>query len=480
MDPRRQPRAARMDPEAPATTPASHLEILHGVIDGRSLRSVVRPLTLQGDRGHRPRDAARSRLSLTTGRGLLVDGARASANLFTGDAPTAALTMSHRARSGVTTLEPSLIRCPAGRSDTLAVPHDFRSGRDRSRLGERYGSTCDPRAVAPGPPRVLRSVTNGALRDSTPSWWHSTCCVGPVRVYVDSWTMQVPTIRNVATREPRVHSTRSTRSYAISAGSPVFSEAVTDSWCCQTTARRRVNVRPTVRRGARSRRLPACPAPCRGLGRGCGGVGPHSRSGRDLATTRSERTDHAQRFGGHAEAIKNKPAALTRLGRRRGTTEGERTFHVFRSGNLGLIYVRGEGQRLTRAQIDERSPLSCRGSPSTQASASSVVLDEVEGPLVLEATAHCALRRPTGGRRPAGAVRAVCADFVLRVALRPEAPDIYVNSLLDAGRGGGFLRDLVGATEGWEVWQTVLRPWPTDLPFPSEPVIGADFAARWR
>ncbi len=50
---------------------------------------------------------------------------------------------------------------------------------------------------------------------------------------------------------------------------------------------------------------------------------------------------------------------------------GDETFHVFGSGNLGLIYVRGEKQRLTRRELSAATPGSSPAWPSTPASASS-------------------------------------------------------------------------------------------------------------
>ena len=86
-------------PKLPATTPASQMGILHGVIDGIP---AFRWYDRAGDRitvANRPADAAViPEADLTTGRGLLVDDGVGISNLFTGDAPTAVLTMSRRAR----------------------------------------------------------------------------------------------------------------------------------------------------------------------------------------------------------------------------------------------------------------------------------------------------------------------------------------------------------------------------------------------
>ena len=87
-------------PKLPATTPASQMGILHGVIEGIPAfrwydRAADRVLV-----ANRPADAAVIEADLSTGRGLLVDDGVSISNLFTGDAPTAVLTMSRRVRGG--------------------------------------------------------------------------------------------------------------------------------------------------------------------------------------------------------------------------------------------------------------------------------------------------------------------------------------------------------------------------------------------
>ena len=67
-------------------------------------------------------------------------------------------------------------------------------------------------------------------------------------------------------------------------------------------------------------------------------------------------------------------------------------------------------------------------------------------------------------------------EFVLRAAFRPEAPDIYVNSLVDPGTEEvAAFEGLVGCHGGLGGWQDrALCVVPHDLPFPSERVVGAD------
>lgn len=57
------------------------------------------------------------------------------------------------------------------------------------------------------------------------------------------------------------------------------------------------------------------------------------------------------------------------------TAPSEETFHVFGSGNLGLVYVRGAKQQLTRQQLDERFPALVAGLTSHPGIAFVVVTD---------------------------------------------------------------------------------------------------------
>jgi hypothetical protein len=164
--------------------------------------------------------------------------------------------------------------------------------------------------------------------------------------------------------------------------------------------------------------------------------------------------------------------------RKKAAKDGDQTFHVFGSGNLGLIYVRGEKQRLSRRQLDERYPALIAGL-AAHAGVGFVVVtdDDVDGPIALGNAGWHRLKDghvegvdpllPFGPRAP---------EFVLRVALRPEAPDIYVNSLLDPGTDEvAAFEGLVGCHGGLGGWQDrAFVAVPSDLPFPVDPVIGAD------
>ena len=109
------------------------------------------------------------------------------------------------------------------------------------------------------------------------------------------------------------------------------------------------------------------------------------------------------------------------------------------------------------------------------------VLDDVDGPVALGGDGRHVLR--TGqveGVDPLAPFGPFAPEFVLRATMRPEAPDIYVNSLLDPGTEEvAAFEGLVGCHGGLGGWQDrafVLVP--HDVPFSSERVVGADALHR--
>ena len=86
--------ATSWDVQLPSTTPASQAGLLHGASG-----QVPAFRWYEKDSGrllvaNHPRDAAEIQQRLSDGRGLLADGGVSISNIFTGDAPTALLTMS--------------------------------------------------------------------------------------------------------------------------------------------------------------------------------------------------------------------------------------------------------------------------------------------------------------------------------------------------------------------------------------------------
>ena len=155
---------------------------------------------------------------------------------------------------------------------------------------------------------------------------------------------------------------------------------------------------------------------------------------------------------------------------------GDETFHVFGSGNLGLIYVRGEKERLDRAALHRRFPGLVEGL-AQHPGVGFVVVTDAEGPIALgNYGSHRLDDGQIEGEDPLAPFGHYAPEFVKRVAHRPEAPDIYVNSLVDPGTEEvAAFEGLVGCHGGLGGWQDrASAVIPSDLPFPEERVVGAD------
>ena len=112
--------------------------------------------------------------------------------------------------------------------------------------------------------------------------------------------------------------------------------------------------------------------------------------------------------------------------------EDAEKFLVFGSGNLGLIYVAGESRRLTLDDLTGRFPALVPGLVAHPGIAFAVVDTVEHGPVVLGTEGEHRVRDGVVvGEDPLAAFGPEAPGFVLRAAQMPEAPDIYVNSLLD-------------------------------------------------
>jgi hypothetical protein len=168
----------------PSTTPAGQAVLLHGdttAIPGFRWFDKERGRVLEVSR---PADAAQSERDFSTGRGLLADGGASVANVFSGDAPVQALTVSHP-------------RLPGSERGAAAFA-SARSGLARSIilflgqvLAEWYqGRRQRKRDVVPRVNRFgafvfLRGLTTVVLRDLTVSIVADQLARGVPVVYVD-------------------------------------------------------------------------------------------------------------------------------------------------------------------------------------------------------------------------------------------------------------------------------------------------------
>ena len=472
-------------PKLPATTPASQMGILHGVIDGI-------PAFRWYDRAHdrvmvanRPKDAALIEATLTTGQGLLVDRGASISNLFTGDAPEAALTMSRRARGGSTTHRAiaHFVLSPSG--ITRAISRSVSElARDRFQARRAVHRDVQPRCERTWTTALLRCVTNGALRDintvlvaqhmlrGTPSIYvdyvdydevaHHAGVLRPESLEaldaVDGVLHQLELVAKVA---PRRYHFVVLSDHGQAQGSTFrdrYGEALGDLVSRLAQARVKSS-EDDIEGWGRTQVLVDELASGRG-------AGPHMMRNVSGAMRRDDESDA------------DKDASASQPARAPAADDAhDHTFHVFGSGNLGLIYVKGEKVRLTRQRIDSRFPGLVEGLARHPGIGFVVVTDEVEGPLVLgREGSHRLADGHVEGTDPLVPFGPLAAQFVLRVADRPETPDIYVNSVVDPGTEEvAAFEGLVGCHGGLGGWQDrAVVVVPTDLPFPRTRVIGAD------
>ena len=105
-----------------------------------------------------------------------------------------------------------------------------------------------------------------------------------------------------------------------------------------------------------------------------------------------------------------------------------------------------------------------------------VVMTEAHGPVVLgEGGEHRLEEGVVIGEDPLAPFGPDAPAFVLRAALMPEAPDIYVNSLIDDLGEVAAFEGLVACHGGLGGWQDrAMLVWPTELPGPDRMVLALD------
>lgn len=482
-------------PKLPATTPASQMGILHGVIDGIP---AFRWYDRAGDRilvANRPADAAVIEADLTTGRGLLVDDGVSISNLFTGDAPTAVLTMSRRARGSDIARQAvaQFVVSPAGLTRALSRSITELT-RDRFQARRAVRRDVQPRCNRTWETALLRSVTNGALRDLNTILVAQHMLRGTRSIYVDyvdydeishhagvlrpeslealeSLDGVLHQLEQVASAAPRKYRFVVLSDHGQSQGQ-VFADRYGE------------DLAGLVARLARSD-VAASDDSVEGWGRTRELVGelasPSGVAGRSMQSA-SQAMDKRDRNDPDAVAPGSRAETATR-GKDRGRKDekspqavGDETFHVFGSGNLGLIYVRGEKEQLTRRMLHERFPGLVDGLARHPGVGFVVVLDD-DGPVVLGNNGwHRLDDGHVEGDDPLIPFGPYAPEFVKRVAHRPECPDVYVNSLVDPGTEEvAAFEGLVGCHGGLGGWQDRASiVFPTDLPYPEERVVGAD------
>ncbi|HCB03899.1 MAG TPA: phage holin family protein [Nocardioides sp.] len=482
-------RMTEWTPKLPATTPASQMGILHGVIDGIP---AFRWYDRERDRvlvANKPADAAVIEGDMSTGRGLLVDDGVSISNLFTGDAPAAVLTMSRRVRGGELAQRAvaNFVLNPSGLTRALSrsVSELF---RDRFQARRAIRRDVQPRCERTWETALLRSVTNGALRDLNTILVAEHMLRGTRSIYVDyvdydevahhAGVLRPESLEALEAIDGVLHQLELVASAAPRRYRFVILSDHGQSQGAIFADRYGEDLATLVARLANSD-VAASDDSVEGWGRTkalvdelAAGDGVSSRAGTTASRAMDRHERNVPEVVSPGEAAQGRTA--TRSDDRPAT--GDETFHVFGSGNLGLIYVRGEKERLDRAELHRRYPGLVRGLAEHPGVGFVVVMDE-GGPIALGN--HGSHRLDDGhveGEDPLTPFGHYAPEFVRRVAHRPEAPDIYVNSLVEPGTEEvAAFEGLVGCHGGLGGWQDrASAVIPTDVPFPEDRIVGAD------
>lgn len=470
-------RAVEWRPKLPATTPASQMGILHGTIEGiPAFRWVDRP-TGKVYVANRPADAAAIEASHSDGRGLLADDGVSVSNLFTGDAPTAYATMSAIGRSQETresrrTVSEFLSR-PAGftRSMTRAVSE---VGRERFQALRAVRRDVRPRVHRGWAFALERAALNGVVRDLNTTLVCDAMLKGRRSVYVDyvdydavahhagilrpesldalagidAVLAQIEAVAAVAPRDYRIVVLSD---HGQSQGE-VFADRYGEDLAALVARLSDTAAVASVENAEGSGQLNSMVA---------GSADRDSVLGRALERA-SERIT--------AGTFETRAAAAS----------DEEQFLVFGSGNLGLVYVAGEGHRLDLDEIAVRYPALVPGLVA-HPGVGFVVVDTAEhGPVALGRDGEHRVRDGVVvGVDPLARFGEHAPAFVLRAATMAEAPDLYVNSLLDDLDEVAAFEGLVachGGLGGWQDRGMVVHP--ADLAMPDDMVVGADALHR--
>ncbi|MDR7084077.1 uncharacterized membrane protein YvlD (DUF360 family) [Arthrobacter ginsengisoli] len=447
-------------PQLPCTTPASQLGILHGTVDGIPAfrwydRELNRVLV-----ANRPADARVIEDRHSTGRGLLCDDGVSISNLFTGDAPRSLMTMSRvEVRRGSTQTRRAFawfFTSPNGfmRSLTRTVGEILKERWQARRQRKR---DLDPRVQRDWTFAVLRAVTNGLLRDLNTALVAEELRRGTRSIYVDyvdydeiahhagmfrpeslaaldGLDRTLGSLAELAGSAPRRYRLVVLSDHGQSQGTP-FADRYGQTLaglCAELMDEDVQNVDASVE----------------GLGRAdsiAGDIAAGGMSGK-LAARADEELAKAQQTSAPGEAA-------------------EEPIVVLGSGNLGLVYVRGDRRR-TLQDLEREWPALVPGLAGHPGVGFVAGIDEDGQAWAIGSRGrHNISSGAVDGADPLAVFGPHAARMLRRALLLPEAPDLYVNSAVDpVTHDVAAFEGLVGSHGGLGGWQDrALLLGPADL-----------------
>ncbi len=455
--------------QLPCTTPASQQAILMGTAAGVPAfrwydRQAGRVLV-----ANRPQDAAIIEARASSGHGLLADDGVSISNLFTGDAPRAAMTMSRieitrGSRRTRLTVARFLLR-PDGLARSLS-----RSVAEVAR--ERFQARKQRRLLVV--PRVhrswtfagLRAFSNGLLRDLNTELVAEEMMRGARSIYVD-----------YVDYDEIAHHAGSTRIESLAALGGLDQVLALLEKVAEGAPRRYHFV--VLSDHGQSQGQPFAERWGTGLAELCAGLAQAHTDGIEDSIEGWGRVDSV--LGDLAEAggagSGRAQAAGRRVERRLGPVSGgaDPGLVVLGSGNLGLVYVPGP-ERLTLDELDRRWPALVAGLADHPGIGFVVGLG-LDGPVAVGAAGrHHLSTGVVDGTDPLAGFGAHAPAMLLAAASMPEAPDLYVNSSVDPTTAEvAAFEPLVGCHGGLGGWQDrgfVMAP--PDLLSPEASIVGGE------
>lgn len=448
--------------QLPCTTPASQQAILHGHADGVPAfrwydRELGRVLV-----ANRPADAAIIEERASDGHGLLADGGVSVSNLFTGDATRAAMTMSRLevARGSLRTRE--VFARFLVRPDGLSRSFSRTVGelvRERFQARRQQRLDVYPRVHRSWTFAGLRAFSNGLLRDLNTAIVSEEMMRGARSIYVD-----------YVDYDEIAHHAGGTRIESLSALSGLDQVLAI--------------LEEVAGRGARRYHLVLLSDHGQATGEPFA-----ARYGTDLASLCASLTSSATagvegsvegwgRVDSVLEDLPGVPQAATRRVEKRMYAEDTREdveLIVLGSGNLGLVYVPAP-HRMTLEQLDARWPGLVSGLADHPGIGFVTVLSK-DGPVAIGAHGrHHLTTGVTEGVDPLTPYGDHAPAMLASATLMAEAPDIYVNSIVDPEtREVAAFEPLVGCHGGLGGWQDrgfLLAP--QHLIDPPGPIVGGE------
>ncbi|MFC5949042.1 alkaline phosphatase family protein [Pseudonocardia lutea] len=470
--------AVRWWARVPSTTPASQAGLLHGTNDGIPAFRWYEKATGRLMVANRPADAAEVEKRLSDGRGLLSEGGVSVSNIFSGDAPTAFMTMSRITGRGG--LGPG-----RGYVRFFASPFVFPQALVRT-LGEMVKELHQSRRqrLRGIEPRVrrrrayvaLRGLTNVLLRDLNVALVAEHMIAGAPVIFVDLVDYDeiahhagvarpeslaalagvdgvLGTLERVAAAAPRDYRFVVLSDHGQSQG-PTFRQLTGRG--LEAAVREHTETSSTATLADTGDVEVWGPVNAM-LAEVLSGVRPGTR-----------RSDG--RWGAEGTGMVVGPQRDTR-GAQAGPSAGERPeLVVAGSGNVGLVWFPRLPGRVPVEELGRRFPALVPGLMS-EPGVAFVVVHSARGPLAIGPDGvRVLLEGVVEGRDPLAAFGPRAVADLARVAVMDACPDLYVHSTVDPRTDEVHaFEELVGCHGGLGGWQNdAVLVHPTDCPLDAD------------